>query len=191
MINLANSTGYEVKIGAKQGLFTNTEYGPFTSASTTAPSISFSVSTSTVALGTLNFGTVVTSGSPVTFNFATNANYGGSVYVAGQNNGLKSTNTGHTLAATTGNLSSLSEGFGLQGVSASQTSGGPFTIDSPYNVTANNVGTETTTYAPIYSTTSAIVGGVGTMNLLAKSASTDPAAQDYKETLTFVASASF
>lgn len=191
IVSLATSTTYEVKVAAKQGLFTNTEYGPFASAATVSPSISFSLSPSTVNLGSLTSGSVITSGSPVTFNFATNANSGGSVYVAGQNNGLKSNHTGHTISALTGNLAVASEGFGLQGVSATQTSGGPFGIDAPYNGTASNVGTETTTYVPVFSTTSSIVGGVGTLNFLAKSASNDPAGQDYQEILTFVASASF
>ena len=84
-----------------------------------------------------------------------------------------------------------SEGFGLQGATASQTSGGPFTIAAPYNGTLNNVGTETTTYVPVFSTSAPIIGGSSTLNFLAKSASSDPAAQDYQEILTFIASASF
>ena len=191
MINLAPSTAYQVKIAAKQGLFTNTAYGPSATASTVAPSITFSVSPNTVSLGNLNSGTVITSGSPVTFGYATNAANGGNVYVAGQNGGLKSTKTGYTISALTGNLSVQSEGFGLQGATASQTSGGPFTIAAPYNGTLNNVGTETTTYVPVFSTSAPIIGGSSTLNFLAKSASSDPAAQDYQEILTFIASASF
>jgi len=191
MVGLTPSTTYEAKVAAKQGLFTNTEYGPYASAATVSPSITFSLSPSSESLGNLNSGTVITSASPVIFNLATNANSGGSVFVAGQNHGLKSTHTGYTIAALSANLSTQSEGFGLQGTSVSQTSGGPLVIQTPYNGSANNVGTESTTYVPIFTSATPIVGGIANMNILAKSATTDPAGQDYQEILTFVASASF
>lgn len=191
IVGLTPSTTYYVMVAAKQGLFTNTEYGPCATASTVSPSISFSLSPNTVALGNLNAGSVVTSGSPVTFDFTTNANSGGNIYVAGQNGGLKSSTTGYNINAVTGNLSSLSEGFGLQGVSATESSGGPLTIQSPFNVSSNNVGIESSTFVPVFSTINPIGSGVGTLNLLAKSASSDPAGQNYQEILTFIASASF
>lgn len=191
IVGLASSTTYEAKVAAKQGLFTNTEYGPFASSSTVSPSITFSLSPNSISLGKLNAGSVITSASPVTFNLTTNANSGASIYVAGQNNGLTSGITGHTISALTADLSTQSEGFGLQGASTSQSSGGPLTIQSPYNGSASNVGTETTNYAPIFDTLNPINSGIGTLNFLAKSASSDPAAQDYQEILTFVASASF
>jgi hypothetical protein len=191
IVGLAPSTSYEVKVAAKQGLFTNTVYGPFATTATVSPSITFSLSPNSVSLGSLNFGTVITSGSPVVFNLTTNASAGGNVYVSGQNGGLKSTHASYTIAALSNNLSTQSEGFGLQANTATQTSGGPFTIVAPYNGTGNNVGTETSTYATIFSSANPIVGGTVNLNLLAKSASTDPAAQDYQEILTFVAAASF
>jgi hypothetical protein len=191
IVGLAYSTSYEVKVAAKQGLFTNTEYGPYATAATVSPSITFSLSPNVEAMGSLNSGTVVTTSTPITFDLTTNASSGGNVYVAGQNNGLKSVITGHTISAMSANLATQTEGFGLQGGTATETTGGPFTIDSPYNGAVDNVGTETTTYAPVFSTTSAIGSGVATLNLLAKSASTDPSAQNYDETLTFIGSASF
>ena len=190
-INLAPSTSYKVKVAAKQGLYTNTVYGPFASSSTVAPSIVFSLSPSTVSLGNLNAGSVISSGSPVTFNFDTNAASGGNIYVAGKSGGLHSTKSSYTINALSANLTVQTEGFGLKGASAMQTSGGPLSILAPYNGAANNVGTESTTYTSVFSSPNSIVGGVGTLNFLAKSASIDPANQDYQEILTFVASASF
>jgi hypothetical protein len=190
IVGLSPSTTYEVKVAAKEGLFTNTEFGPYASASTVSPSITFSLSPNTLTLSNLLAGSVVTSGN-VTFNLTTNAASGGNIFTAGQYGGLHSASRSYTIAALTGNLSTSTHGFGLQGVSTSQTSGGPLSIDSPYNGTGNNVGTESTTYAPVFTSSAAISGGTGTLDMQAKASSTDPASTDYQEILTFVASASF
>lgn len=89
IVGLAYSTSYEVKVAAQQGLFTNTEYGPYATASTVSPSITFSLSPNAEALGNLNSGVVVTSSTPVTFDLTSNASSGANVYVAGLNSGLK------------------------------------------------------------------------------------------------------
>jgi hypothetical protein len=191
IVGLAPSTTYYVRVAAKEGLYTNTEFGSCATASTVSPSISFSLSTNTVALGNLNAGSVITSASPVTFNITTNAASGGNIYVAGKSGGLYSVRTNYTIAAASTNLATAAQGFGLQGASASESSGGPLTISSPYNGTADNVGTESTTFATLFTSANPITTGVGTLNFLAKAANTDPASQDYQEVLTFVASASF
>jgi hypothetical protein len=134
--------------------------------------------------------TVSTSGT-VTFSLASNAVYGATIYNAGQNGGLHSTSKSATIASATANLASATHGFGLQGVTATQTSGGPLFINSPYNGASNNVGAESTSYVPIFSSTASLVGGSATMNMQAKAAITDPASNDYQETMTFVATASF
>lgn len=190
IVNLNPSTTYYVKVAALQGKYTNTEFGPSASLATVAPSIAFTVSPNSVSLGSLLAGSVVTSPN-VTFGLTTNAGSGGTVFVSGTNNGLHSSNTGYTISALTGNLSSSSEGFGLQGTGSSQSSGGPFTTSSPYNGSANNVGTENTSFAQLFSSANPITSGSATMDIQAKSATGDPAGSDYSETLNFIASASF
>jgi hypothetical protein len=190
VIALTPATTYEVSVAAMQGKFTNTNFGSYSTGSTTTPSITFSVSPNTMALGSLTSGTVITS-SNITFGLTTNADSGGKVYVQGQYAGLHSALRSYTINAVTGNLSSLGEGFGVQGTVASQTSGGPFTIAAAFNLSANNVAAATTTLQPIFTTSYAVVNGSGTAVLKAKSATSDPPSTDYSETLTFIAAASF
>jgi hypothetical protein len=187
---LTSNTTYYVAVAATQGTFTNTAYGTSASSTTASPTVTFSVTPNTLSFSNLLPGSVYTS-STVTFGLATNAMYGATIYNTGLNGGLHSTLRSATIPAATGNLASSSHGFGLQGVSASQTSGGPLSISSPYNGTGNNVGTESSSYSPIFTTSSSIVGGSATMNMQAKAAMTDPASADYQETVTFVAAASF
>jgi hypothetical protein len=187
---LTTNTTYYVAIAAKEGTFTNTEYGASASSSTSSQTLTFSVSPNTLNFSSLLPGTVSTS-STVTFGLATNATYGATVYDAGVRSGLYSPSKSDTIPATTGNLSSSSHGFGLQGVTATQTSGGPLSIDSPYNGTGNTVGTESTAYTPIFSTSASIIGGSATMNMQAKPNVSDPPSTDYQETMTFVATAAF
>ncbi len=188
---LANSTTYEVKVAAMNGLFTNTEFGPSATATTTAPSISFSISPASLSLGNLTAGSVIVSSSDITANLTTNAESGANVFVIGQYGGLKSLSSGYQINGVTGNLTALTEGFGLQGASTTVSSGGPLSFVSPYNGTANNVGGVFTTYNQIMTTPGEVQSGIGSINVQAKSANTDPAGSDYQEQLTFSASASF
>jgi hypothetical protein len=189
--NLTPGLTYYVKVSAKQGEFTNTAYGPSQNATLTNPSVAFSVSPSSVSLGSLLSGAVETS-SNITVGLTTNADFGGNIFVSGTSNaGLHSPSQGYTIGALTGNLASSSEGFGLQGNSATQSSGGPLTIESPYNGSSNNVGAESSSYAQIFSAANAIVSGSATLDLQAKSSTSDPGGTDYAETLSFVAAASF
>lgn len=187
---LTSSTTYYVSIAAMQGSFTNTEYGPSASQATAAPSVTFSVTPNSLSFSNLLPGTVYTS-SNVTFSLATNAVYGAAIYNAGTYGGLHSAAKSSIIPATTGNLSSGSHGFGLQGSSTSQTSGGPISIATPYNGSGNTVGAESSSYTPTFTTSAPVTGGSATMNMQAKASGTDPASNDYHETMTFVAAASF
>lgn len=191
IIGLSNSTTYQAEVSAMQGQYTNTELGAAASSTTTAPSITFSVSPTSISLGNLTAGSVITSGTNITASLTTDAEAGANVFVRGLNGGLHSSTKLYTINGTTGNLASLSEGFGLQGVSAGQSSGGPLSLVGPYNLSANNVGTDSTTFNEILTTPNEVTTGSSTIELQAKSASTDPAGTDYSETLTFSASASF
>jgi hypothetical protein len=190
IIGLTSSTSYEVEVAAKEGQFTNTEYGPYATAATVSPSITFSVSPSTSSLGNLLPGSVITS-SNLSFTFATNAANGGNVYVSGQNTGLLSSRTGHTIAAYTGNLAGQTEGFGVQATNPTQTSGGPLSTVSPFNGSSNTVGAESTVPQQMLTASAPIVGGTANANMQAKASNITPASNDYQEVLTFIASASF
>jgi hypothetical protein len=190
VVELATGTTYYVAVAAKQGMYTNTAYGASASAATATPTVTFSVSPNSLNFSGILPGTVYTSGT-VTFGLDTNAAYGATIYNAGQNGGLHSSSNGNTISAATANLSSSSHGFGLQGMSTSQSSGGPLSTNSPYNVSSNNVGTESASYKPTFSTSAPIVGGNATLNMKAKASTSDQPASDYQEVMTFVAAASY
>jgi hypothetical protein len=190
IVGLASGTSYEVEVSAMEGQFTNSAYGPYASSTTASPSVSFSITPTTLTLPALLTGAVET-GATMSSTFATNGNYGGNIYVSDSNAGLKSLSRSYTIASIAGNLSSLTHGYGLQGVTATQTSGGPMSISATYNGTVNVVGALTTTPQILFTTSAAVTGGSATSRLLAKAASTDSAATDYTDTLTFIAAASF
>jgi len=190
IIGLQPSTTYYLRIKATQGKFTESSYGPVASASTVAPQLSFSISTSAVNMGSLLTGTVVNSPSTIDITFATNAASGGDVYINGKNNGLLSTTKSNTITSATGDLSVLSRGFGAK-VTATGSTSGSFASVSPYNGASNNVGLTDTTIRRIITATGPTVGGTGSVQLKAKSSVNDPAATDYTDTLTMLASASF
>ncbi len=187
---LSRNTTYYLRATAFHLNFTESAYSQAASAATVDVNFSYSLSPSTVDIGNLSAGSVGTSPS-VTMNLDTNADNGGSAWIAGQFGGLKSANANFLISAVTGDLFSLSTGFGIQDTSATQSSGGPLTKVSPYNGSSNNVGIVDTTYRTIFTTASPVVAGVGTVVGQAKSTSVTPAASDYKEVLTMVGAASF
>ena len=87
----------------------------------------------------------------------------------------------------TGNLTILDEGFGAQGFSAA----GGLSIATAYDLSANNVAVTDTTIREIFTATAPTTTGRGAFLLKAKSSAVTPAASDYTETLTVIASASF
>jgi hypothetical protein len=190
MTGLTPSTAYKAKVAAKQGNFTNTNYGAAATASTVAASVTFSVSPNSTTLSNLLPNTIITS-SNLSFTYSTNAANGGGVYVSGSNTGLLSTAKSYTLSAFTGNLAPQTQGFGIQASTPSQSSGGPLNLVSPFNGTSNVVGAESTVPKQILSSSAPIVSGTAIATLQAKASSTTPSSTDYQETLTFIASASF
>lgn len=191
IIGLAANTTYQVKVKAMQGKFTETGYGPTATAATVNPTLSFAININTINFGSLSVGTVINSPQNVVVDFATNGETGGKVYVIGKNGGLLSASKSYTIASASGDLSSLTEGFGAQGTTVTQSSGGPLSIVAPYNVAANNVGVVSAAVREIFSSSNPIVAGQGTFMLKAKSSSLTPAASDYSEMLTVIASGSF
>ena len=198
IIGLTAGTTYCMFSKATQGKFTESAWGPSSSAATVGQQISFCVYTGGSCVGStnsINFGSLlantVASSSNIGIDFATNADSGGNVYIYSANGGLRSTAAGFTLSSSTADLSSASSGFGAQETSVSQTSGGPLNELSPYNGTGNNVGALGTSITTLLTSTSPLVGGSAVFQLKAKPSAITPEAPDYAETITVIAAAAF
>jgi len=190
IVGLTASTAYQVKVAAMEGMYTNTNFGNYTSQSTVAPSITFSESSNALNLGNLLPGAIVVSPS-LNINLTTNAVDGGSVYISGTNQGLKSISGNYVIPAYSGDLASVNQGFGLQALSSSETSGGPMTIDSSYDVSGYNVEADSIVPQQIFNSLNPIVNGLASVDAAAKVYNDSPSANDYQEVLTFIASANF
>lgn len=198
---LRSGTVYSVKARAFRGKYTESGFGPAATAATANPQLSFDINVSAAnvagtppyvaSFGNLLPASVTSTSQPVWVNFASNAESGGNVYVTGKNAGLRSTTASYTIASQTADINAIAEGFGVKVASAAQTSGGPFAAAAPYNGSGTTVGLTDTLYRTLFSTLAPIVGGTGSVNLLAKSRSITPASADYAEILTLVAAARF
>lgn len=198
IIGLKSSTTYSVKVKAFHGKFTETGFGPISSVATSTPSLTFVLSTEnqsvapfSVTFGSLTANTVISATQKVITTISTNGVLGGNIYLVSQNAGLKSIAVNKTIISATGDLSSLSEGYGVQGFSSTQVSGGPIGFVTPYNTTGTLVGIIDITPRLIIQSSLPITTGQATVVLKAKSASTTSSASDYSDTLTFTASANF
>lgn len=201
ILGLTPATNYAVKVKAMHGKFTESPYGPAATAATVNPSITFDIDVSssdvetsppyTMAFNSLLPGSVVTGPSKIWTDFDTNGDFGGNIYIFGKNGGLKSSSVSYTIAALTGDLSSLSQGFGAQSSSATQTSGGPMTVSSPYDGSADTVGITDANIRKIYSASAPVSAGRTSLQLKAKVTSMTPASTDYAEVLTILAAPSF
>jgi hypothetical protein len=190
IVGLLPHTTYKLRVKATQGKYTESAFGPSSSAATVDPQLSFSISTNSLALGSLLSNTVIDAPQTINVTFATNGGSGGDVYINGATGGLLSSRASASIPSATGDLSGLSHGFGAQVTSVGATSGTLSKV-SPYNLSSQNVGITNSTLRSIFTTTGPLVGGTGSVLIKAKSAATDPAANDYTETLTMLASASF
>jgi hypothetical protein len=201
IIGLQPNTTYKVKLTAMQGAFSQSAYGPTASAATVNPSLTFDIDISAsdtdtnppyaISFSNLLPGSVTDSPQKIWLDFDTNAGSGGNTYIYGQNAGLRSTKAGYTLSSITGDLSALSQGFGGQSASATQTSGGPFTATSPYNGASQNVGIIDTSIRKLYGASAPVTAGRSSILLKAKVSNTTPSASDYAETLTILASTGY
>lgn len=201
IIGLLPGTTYQVKAKARQGIATESPYGPSSSAATVASSLIFDIdvaSTDTetgapysLSVGSLSAGNVITATNKVWVDFESNAAGGGYVYVSGTNAGLRSSNLNYTISSSTQDLTGASEGYGIQSSTVAATSG-TFTALSPYNNSSENVGVVDTTIRELYNSTSGpITGGRGSFVVKAKSSVTTPSSNDYSEVLTLIASGTF
>lgn len=199
LIGLTPGTTYTVKVTARQGNYTQSPFGPTASAATINPTFSFSLTTTSLSsppfsvdIGTLTPGSVTTSSDAVNVSVSTNATSGAFVYVYGTNNGLLSSRTSYTISSASNNLSSVSEGYGARVTSVGQTSGGPMEKLSPYDQSGSTVGVLDTSKRIIFDSSNAPVNsGAGSFELKAKASATAPAASDYSDTVTVIATSSF
>lgn len=203
IIGLASGTTYYARVAASRGTFTQGRLGPGANAATTNPTFSFNLQTSTqsvppfsVNIGTMTpGGAVVTSASTVTTTISTNATNGALVYIYGVNSGLKSTTAGNYIIGTVPaktDLGTLTEGYGAQGSSVGQTLGGPMKLDSPYDGTSNTVGVVDSTKRQFADSSNApVTSGTAAFLLKARAKNTTPAAGDYADTITVIATGSF
>lgn len=201
ILGLSSDTTYYVKVKAEQGDFTESGWGPFASAATASPELTFDIDVAAtdtetaspylVALGELQPSTVTTATDKIWTDFATNADSGGVIYVTGTNNGLKSSVANHTIPGLSADLSGQTEGFGLKVTTITQTSGGPFTADTPFNGGSDVVGSPGTTLIPLSTALAPLVGGRNSIDIKTIISNLTPGATDYTETLTLVAAATF
>lgn len=202
VVGLSPSTTYKIKVKAVQTKYTETEYGAESSASTTAPSLSFDIDVSasdsetgspySVAFGSLSVGSVTTAADKVWLDIDTNAEGGGFVYVYGSGAGLQSVSASHTIPSVSANLAAEDEGYGMRVDSVTQSAGGPLAAVSPYAGASDTVGLiDTTTRTVLNSSSLPITAGRAAFLLKAITDTMTPAATDYTETLTVVASATF
>jgi hypothetical protein len=198
---LLAGTVYSVKAKAYAGKFTEGPYGPIATAATVNPQLSFDIDVAAtdtttsppyqISLGNLLPGSVIDSSQRVWVSLETNGESGAKVYVSGQNAGLRSTASAYTISALTGDLGAAQEGFGVQGVSATQSGGGPLSLVSPYDGSSQSVGVADALIRDIFTTAAPVTAGRGSFLLKAKSQAVTPASADYTEILTAIASASF
>ncbi|MDP2656684.1 MAG: hypothetical protein Q8P11_03930 [bacterium] len=210
---------FEVTPVADTGLTPGTAVASsVTSTVIPAPTMSFDIDTATtdtesatpysVSLGTLSASTLTTSNSSINSIFldlTSNAGNGSTITVMGSNGGLYSTTADNTITLATSEETVIAgqEKFGMCVASATQVSGtGTFTASSTYdangasNCTILNGGTPTigkinTTATSILSTDGTITTGRAQILLKASITGLTPAASDYTETLTFIATGEF
>jgi hypothetical protein len=167
-----------------QGNFTETGYGPVSSASTENPHLSFSISPSSISFGSLLPNTVTNATATIDLAFSTNGDNGGAIYIKSANAGLTAV---ATIPSATGDLASLSHGYGAQ---VSAVAGG-LTKVSPYNGASANVGVTDTTTRTMLNSSSAVASGTASVQMKAKASITDPPSTNYADTLILIASAAF
>ena len=86
----------------------------------------------------------------------------------------------------------ISEGYGARGTGITESSGGPMEILNPYDGTGDTVGIIDTNKRPISDSSSSPVDtGQFSFELKAKASNTTPAANDYVDTLTVIATGAF
>jgi len=137
-----------------------------------------------------------TSVSEIYIDLTTNADGGAVVQVKSANGNLSSASTGDNIPSTTATnaTNSTNGNYGVASIQQAAATEGTLTPVSPFNVhsTANAVGVLTTSFQTIFNTGSApIVDADGEVAVRAVAGTSTQAADDYSDTLTFIATATF
>jgi hypothetical protein len=201
IIGLLPDTTYQVKSRAMTGEFTESGYGPTASVATANVTLTFDIDVAAtdtetsppyvVALGDLLPGTVTDGPSKIWVDIETNAESGARVFILSANAGLTSARTGYTIASSSGDLGILGEGFGARGDTATQSSGGPLSIQSPYDGVSNTIGIIDSSYRALVASSASLTAGRSSVVVKAKATAQTPASTDYADLYTLVAAASF
>lgn len=201
VIGLTPDTNYSVKVKARQGEFSETGFGPVVSASTSQASIVFDIDIASsdvetaapynLAFGTVSPDTIIDSPERIWLDISSNAESGAYVYIVSDNNGLFSSTSGHTISAATGDLSLLQEGIGAQNSSVAVSGGGPLAAASPFNGSSNSIGAVDGQFRQLLQSTSPLSDGRASFLLKLKTSGSTPAAPDYIDVYTLIATAAF
>lgn len=201
ILGLKSATQYTVKVRAFDVQLGESGFGQSAIASTVSPLLTFDIDVSSDGSATnppyaINFTslppTQVTEGpKKVWVNFTTNAELGADVYMKGQNGGLVGLSSQYKITSLSADLSTVSEGFGAQAYSTTQTWGGPLQVATAYNLVGNNVGLVDASMRRIFYSSAPINGAVGAFTLKAKSSPVTPAGNDYSEVFNIIVSGRF
>lgn len=201
VIGLLPDTSYSVRIKARQGETSETGFGPQATASTSQVDLVFDIDISATdsessAPYNLDFGSVApgnVTDSPefIWLDIDSNAENGAFVYVVSDNNGLVSAVASHTIDSTTGDLASLDEGIGIQNSSVAESGGGPLNVTSPYNGSSDNIGAISNQFSQLMASAFPLDSGRASFLLKLKTSTQTPAANDYLDIYTVIASAAF
>ena len=166
-----------------------------TVSATVSQTVSCAASTSTTAFGTLTTSAVSTSTPDVTITMSCNYASGCTLKVQDDGNatnpGLYSTTVAYLIGsanaayADTATLAAGTEGYGIQGSTNANGSGGTLTIATRYNQTGNAVGGFEITDQSISSSTEPIANRETVVKHKAAISGLTKAATDYADTLTY------
>lgn len=201
VIGLSPNTTYKVKVKARHGATTETGFGPEATAATAQVSVVFDIDIASTDTETnppyiLNFGSVnpdSVNDSPqrIWVDIESNAESGAFVYAVSDNSGLLSATTGHTINAVTGNLSAMQEGVGAQNTSVASSAGGPLNVPAPYNGSGHTTGAVDGQFRQILYSSNPLKNGRASFLLKIKTSGQTPAAPDYVDIYTMIATAAF
>lgn len=201
VIGLSPNTTYKVKVKARHGITSETGFGPEASAATSQVSLVFDIDVASSDSESsppylLNFGTVspdsvIDSPESIWLDIESNAESGAFVYIVSDNSGLLSATVGHTINAVTGDLTAMNEGIGAQASSTSESSGGPLSVPLPFNGASSVTGAVDGQFRQLLTSSGPLSDGRASFLLKMKTSGATPAASDYVDVYTFVATAAF
>lgn len=201
VIGLDADTEYTVKVKARQGEFSETGFGPEAVAETSELELVFDIDIAATDTESsppyiLDFGdvapeTVVDGPDKIWLDLESNAENGVFVYGVSDNEGLASAATGYVISTASGDLDSLGEGIGARGDNVSESGGGPLLFGVSYDNSGNVIGAIDSQYRLMLSSAGPLSGGRASLLLKLKTSLSTPAATDYVDVYTMIATAGF